>query len=176
MFFFRICSSVRWQPAPIMHPSVTVTLFPTKHFDSKILLSPILHASTVQSTSNTLLAPIVNTGTVSVSCLSKGSLKKSHKVIHYYRTLIINYRWIILACSSIKHFSPIIIGPASAMIVALGCTIVPAPIVISPLSFDSSQTRAPTKIFILKFYKTLADHRYMQIDCSYLCLEDMFLL
>lgn len=158
-----------------MHPSVTVTLFPTKHFDSKILLSPILHASTVQSTSKTLFAPIVNTGTVSASCLSKGSLKEL-QMIYQHQDLIVNYRWIILACSSIKHFSPIIIGPASAMIVALGCTIVPAPIVISPLSLDSSQTRAPTRIFMLQFRKTLTGQSYMQINYSYLCLEDILIM
>ena len=45
-----------------------------------------------------------------------------------------------------------IIGPASAKIVALGWMIVPVPIVMSPRSFDSSQTSAPCKILMLKSY------------------------
>ena len=47
--------------------------------------------------------------------------------------------------------SPIIIGPASAKIIAFGCTTVPGPIVISPLSTLSSHTTAPTAILMLKY-------------------------
>ena len=61
-----------------------------------------------------------------------------------------NYLLTIVAISSMIFPSPIIIGPASAKIIALGCTTVLGPIVISPFSMLSSHTIAPTAIFSLK--------------------------
>lgn len=55
----------------------------------------------------------------------------------------------MIAISSIMFPSPIIIGPASAMILALGWIIVFDPIVISPFKILSSHTKAPTAIFTL---------------------------
>lgn len=63
------------QPAPITQPSLMVTLLPTKHLGSNTLLSPIWHASTVQSTSKTLFEPIISAGVVVLSALSNGTLK-----------------------------------------------------------------------------------------------------
>lgn len=46
-------------------------------------------------------------------------------------------------------FSPILIGPASALIKALGLTIVPRPIVTFPIIFDSIPTKTAKNIVIL---------------------------
>jgi hypothetical protein len=46
--------------------------------------------------------------------------------------------------------SPITIGPASAIIDALGLTVVLLPIEILPLSLDSTKTIAPGDIVTLK--------------------------
>ena len=49
----------------------------------------------------------------------------------------------MVACSSIRLFSPMMIGPASATILALGCTTVLAPTDTSPTRELSLQTTAP---------------------------------
>ena len=56
----------------------------------------------------------------------------------------------IRACSSTILLSPIIIGPASAMIEALGCITVMLPMVISPFNSHSLHTIAPEAILMLK--------------------------
>lgn len=61
------------------------------------------------------------------------------------------YLLAIVAISSIILPSPIIIGPASARIHALGWMTVFAPIVMSPFRILSSHTTAPGPIF--KLYK-----------------------
>ena len=53
------------------------------------------------------------------------------------------------ACSSIMLFSPIMTGPASAMIVAFGCITVMLPTVIVPRSLLSTHTTAPGAIVML---------------------------
>lgn len=57
------------------------------------------------------------------------------------------------------QFSPIIIGPDSAIIVADGWTIVPAEIMMSPLKLHfSSQTVAPATILILKIWFVIINY------------------
>lgn len=56
----------------------------------------------------------------------------------------------MVACSSIMLFSPITIGPASAIIEALGWTTVILPMVITPFSLLSKHTIAPGAILTLQ--------------------------
>lgn len=63
---------------------------------------------------------------------------------------MIGYLLTIVAISSTIFPSPIIIGPASARIIALGWMTHFGPIEMSPLSILSSQTTALLAIFILK--------------------------
>jgi len=64
--------------------------------------------------------------------------------------LVISNLLTMRACSSTMLHSPMIIGPASAMIEALGWITVMLPIVISPRSSHSLHTIAPGAIFTLK--------------------------
>lgn len=73
--------------------------------------------------------------------------KKKKSMIDKY---VWNYLFAIVAISSIMFPSPIMIGPASAMILALGWIIVFGPIVMSPFNILSSHTKAPTAIFTLQ--------------------------
>jgi len=58
-------------------------------------------------------------------------------------TLITSLRRLtIMAASSMMQPEPIMMGPAIAKIVALGCTTVPGPIVMSPFNSTSWQTTA----------------------------------
>ena len=68
-------------------------------FDSRTLLSPILSASEVQSTSKTLLLPMIMTGTVPASDFPESE-----------------FRLMIRADSSMRLLSPMMIGPDSAII------------------------------------------------------------
>lgn len=85
-------------------------------------------------------------------------LAQRQSILERYQLILDNinsftvYRWMIFVCSSIKHDSPIMIGPASATMDTFGWIIVPAPIVISPLRFESTHTSAPDIILILKFH------------------------
>jgi hypothetical protein len=65
------------------------------------LLSPILRAKEVQSTSKTLLLPMIMTGTVPASGFPASE-----------------FLLMIRADSSIRLFSPMMMGPDSAMICA----------------------------------------------------------
>lgn len=165
-FSFKTCSSVTTQPAPTVHPLVTATLFPTKHLASKTLLLPILRASTVQPTSKTFWEPITSTGVLSLLCWSRGNLEDLNDWSKNEGELTPVYLWTIFACSSIKHCSPMMMGPASAMMVARGWTIVPDPTVMSPLSFASSQTIAPGNILMLNHvYETQTVLKRLNLVC-----------
>ena len=59
------------------------------------------------------------------------------------------YLLIIWTCSSIMLFSPMIMGPEEAIILALGWITVRVPIVMSPWRSHSEQTIAPLAIFTL---------------------------
>jgi hypothetical protein len=74
---------------------------------------------------------------------------------------------IILTFSSIKLQSPIIIGPIRAIITAVGCITVFAPIVISPSSVVcSEQTIAPELIFTLNNLFVIISMTYQSIDTN----------
>lgn len=63
---------------------------------------------------------------------------------------MITHLCIIVEYSSIIQYSAIIIGPPSAIMVTLGWTTVPPPMVMSPSNVQSSQTVAPGSILTLK--------------------------
>lgn len=74
-------------------------------------------------------------------------------VLIMHHDTIKTYMWIRVAYSSTIQYSDIMIGPPSAMIVALGWITVPPAIVISPFRIQSSHTVAPGIIFTLEWKK-----------------------
>lgn len=72
---------------------------------------------------------------------------------------------IICACSSTMLHSPMMIGPASAIMEALGCTTVMLPIVISPRNSHSLHTTAPGAIFTLELNNLHLHQNYTKVIC-----------
>lgn len=123
------------------------------HLDSRTFWSPIFSASVQQSTSKTLWLPIIITVEFPVFSwfgdnlqVKIFNLKYLNSFSHYKK-----YLFMIWTCSSMRLFSPMMIGPASAMIWALGWTTVFLPMVMSPFRSHSVQTTAPWWIFMLKW-------------------------
>lgn len=137
VFSASVCSPINWQPAPIIQLLVTLTADDTTHLHSNRFFSPIFSASTREPTSNTLFAPITKTGGLAIALVSSP------------------VSWIMVVYSSIKQFSPMIIGPDFAMIVTRGWMMHPLETVISPEKVLSShsQTIAFGIIFSLKMCK-----------------------
>ena len=137
-----------------MQPLLSTTDLPTKHLDSRTLLSPILRAEERHPTSNTLLLPIIMTDTTpSLACRFRDKINRSPRRRHNklsqlglsaVRTWLSGFLALTMtACSSMRLFSPIMMGPASAMMVAFGWTTVRAPIDTSPSNLLSLHTTAP---------------------------------
>lgn len=151
VFSGSVCSPLRWQPAPIMQLFVIVTPDDTVLLPSNTFFSPIFVASMVHPTSNTLFDPIK-----SVGGLAGGSMSSS--------TLAL---LIIVAYSSIKQFSPMMIGPASAIIVTRGWIMHPPEMVISPMNVLSSHSQTIAFGIIFKLQrKWRNDKGHCSTSCS----------
>lgn len=138
----------------ILLQSLWITNSEIVHLDSRTFWSPILSASVQQSTSKTLWLPMIITVAFPVfSWFGDNLFKKIFLIYKKYTILCIynTYLLMIWTCSSIRLFSPMMIGPASAIIWALGWTTVFLPMVMSPFRSHSVQTTAPWWIFMLEW-------------------------
>lgn len=106
---------------------------PLTHLDSKTLLSPIFKALEVQSTSKTLLLPTIITGVVPWSPSS---------------TLLD-----MVTRSSMRLFSPIMMGPLSASILAFGWTTVLKKRTIWVASSWRKVSDAPSRFTWLRWWR-----------------------
>lgn len=70
----------------------------------------------------------------------------------------------MIAPSSIMHPEPMMIGPPAANIVAFGCTMVPAPMVMSPFMSTSWHTTAFEWMVNLSLLtRTVSDSAYVKV-------------
>lgn len=145
VFSANVCSPINWQPAPMIQLFVTFTADDTKHLHSNRFFSPIFNASTREPTSNTLFAPITSTGGFAIALVSSP------------------VSWIIVVYSSIRQFSPMMIGPDLAMIVTRGWMIHPLDTVISPEKVLSSHSQTIALGIIFNLNQTKG---YRQMKCK----------
>merc|ERR1719433_711719 len=117
---------------PIVHPLETSTCRPTELLHSNTLLSPTFLLLMTAPISNMLPDPMY------ITCFSAGAPVGGLSLGSSSLTM-----W---TSSSMTLLSPMMMGPASAMILALGCTKHLCPIEISPFSSASAHTCVPAPI------------------------------